>query len=66
MYLITVNKAGKLKHYVSSKAKMHYEIVTEYSINLKKELIIEKGFILRNCKIFASYDIRKNENKKTT
>lgn len=65
LYLITQDVTGHLHHYASSKAKMHAEVLIEFAIDLDKEIIVEKGFVLDGCKIFASYDIRDKKNDDT-
>jgi len=65
LYIITQDPDGHLHHYASSKASMHHDILLEFPIDLDKEIIVEKGFILNGCKIFASYDIRDKKNDDT-
>ena len=65
LYLITQDLNGHKHHYVSHKALMHYDVVLEIDIDLEKEKILEKGFILGEHKIYASYDIRNKGNNDT-
>jgi hypothetical protein len=62
LYIITQDQTGHLHHYSSKSALMHADVLLEFNIDLDNEKIIEKGFILNDCKIFANYDIR---DKKT-
>lgn len=59
LYIITRDASGKMHHFVSSKASMHADILLEFDIDLDSHTILEKGFIFKNHKITANYDIRK-------
>lgn len=63
LYIITRDERGHIRHYTSAKASMHLDIVLEYDIDLDKHTILEKGFIFKNHKITANYDIRKAKKK---
>lgn len=65
MYVVTKDEKGHLHHYVSSTSRMHSEIILEFDIDLDKETLLEKGFILENHRIKANYDIRNKKSKKT-
>ena len=65
LYIITKDLSGHSHHYVSHRALMHFDVVLEFNVDLDKETILEKGFILGEHKIFASYDIRKNKHDDT-
>lgn len=59
MYLITKDSDGHLHRYISSKASMHSDIISEYDIDLDEHIILEKGFIFNDHTITANYDIRR-------
>lgn len=61
LYIITRDQSGKIRHFVSSKASMHADIILEFDIDLDCHTILEKGFIFKDHKITANYDIRKKK-----
>ena len=63
-FIITKDKDGHIKHYKSETASMHLDLVLQYDIDLDKETVIEKGFILNSHKIVANWDIRKTKKKR--
>ena len=58
LYIITKDEQGHLHHYTSVKASMHLDLVLEFNIDLDRENVIEKGFILQDKKITANFDAR--------
>lgn len=65
MYVVTRDEKGHLHHYVSSKARIHSEIILEFDIDLDKQTLVQKGFILEHHRIKPNYDIRKPKKKST-
>ena len=66
LYIITKDDMGHWHHYVSSKAFMHYDVILEFDVDLDKETVIQKGFILDHHRIYASYSIQNKKNNDTT
>ena len=64
LYIIIKSKDGHLKHYVSTKAIAHADIVIQYGIDLDTSKLLEKGFISKDHKIIITYDVRRPGSKK--
>ena len=62
LFIVTKDAKGHLHHYMSADAVMHMDIILHYDINLDKEEIVEKGFILPDHRVVINFDIRKKKS----